>query len=69
MGRNENVAIRAESIWDNYVKLTKHWKTLPKTKQPDNNSFRTLQEAVDDPAVPAIFEQQYERKQGDISFL
>ena len=52
---NENVAIRAESIWDNYVKLIKHWKTLPKSKQSDNNSFCTLQEAVDDPLMKGKF--------------
>ena len=52
---NKNVAIRAESIWGNYVKLTKHWKTLPKSKQRDNNSFGTLQEAVDNPLMKAKF--------------
>ena len=37
------------------MKLIKHWKTLPKSKQPDSNSFRTLQEAVDDPLMEAKF--------------
>ena len=47
--------IRAKLIWDNYVKLIKHWKTLPKSKQPDNNRFGTLKEAVDGPLMKAKF--------------
>ena len=54
---NENVVKRGESIWDNFVKLIKYWKTLPRSKQPDkeNKSYFTLQEAVENRLMKAKF--------------
>ena len=44
----------SESIWNNFVKLVRYWKTLPRRKQPDKGDL-TLQEAVEDSLMKAKF--------------
>jgi hypothetical protein len=40
---DEVVADRAIKIWENVIKLVKHWLHLPKSKRPkDNKSYDTL---------------------------
>ena len=50
---NKTVATRLKKIWNDLVKLSFFWNSLPKSKRPSSKNYHTLKAALDDKQMPA----------------